>query len=273
LYGPLMRSSSSGHQCIGFCEYWALRARCEGAAGAAAGPLRLRALLALLAVAKAAPNDPGAAQHEPLPAAGARPSWAWVLMTGPVGQALCQAWAPNAESPNAAPRLQPAGSGAPADDAAPSPDPASEPAADPADGGAPGAHDWADEAHALCMTEAPDAAPEPRALWACARLQLAASLLRAWAQQPAMQVSWLIALWKVIAKAAAGLLLAQACSGAQPVRERERLPSMSAWWRRGVQARCWRACSRASWRAAWRTPGGSRRRSRHCSSFCLLSPP
>ena len=166
----------------------------EGAACAAAGPLRLRALLTLLAVAKAAPDDPGAALHEPPPAAATKPSWAWSLMTGPVGQTLCQAWAPRGESPSAAHRPQPAGSCAPAADAALGPNPVLEPAADPADGGAPGAHDWADEAHALCMTEAPDAAPEPRALWAWARLQLAASLLRAWAEQPAMQASWLIAL-------------------------------------------------------------------------------
>ncbi len=45
----------------------------------------------------------------------------------------------------------------------------------------------ADEAHALCMTEAPSAAEGPRALWAWARLQLAAALLRAWAGQPRAQ--------------------------------------------------------------------------------------
>jgi hypothetical protein len=192
---------------MGSCEC----GRGEGAAGSAAGPLRLRALLALLAVAKAAPDDPGVALHEPLPAAGDRPSWGWVLMTGPVGQALCQG-APRAESPDAAHRPQPAGSGAPADDAAPSPGAALEPAADPADGDAPGAHDWADEAHALCMTEAPDAAPEPRALWAWARLQLGTSLLRAWARQPAMQASWLIAhcALKVVTTAAACLCLLRA---------------------------------------------------------------
>jgi hypothetical protein len=180
----MMLSSSSGRECMGSCKC----GRGEGAAGAAAGPLRLRALLSLLAVAKAAPDDPGAEEHAPLPAAEARPSWGWVLMTGPVGQALCQAWAPCAESPDAA-HQQPASSGAPANDAAPGSDPASDPAADPADIDALGEHDWADEAHALCMTEAPDAAPEPRALWACARLQLAASLLRAWARRPAMQAS------------------------------------------------------------------------------------
>ena len=47
----------------------------------------------------------------------------------------------------------------------------------------------ADEAHVLCMTEAPSAADGPRALWAWARLQLAAALLRAWAGQPRAQAS------------------------------------------------------------------------------------
>ncbi|KAK9841839.1 hypothetical protein WJX81_006512 [Elliptochloris bilobata] len=47
---------------------------------------------------------------------------------------------------------------------------------------APGAWIW--DAHALCMTEAPAAAEGPVALWAWARLQLAASLLRSWVGRP-----------------------------------------------------------------------------------------
>ena len=180
-----------------------------------AGALRLRTLMTLLAVAKAAPS---AAASGPTTASApaADPSWIWALLSGAVGQALVRicAAAPARPDHNPSPARggggvalpaavtsdRPAGFGS-CGPAGSMPDPSPVSTADSTQRGVVGApHDamleadhvsqpdqdrsGADEAHALCMTEAPSAAEGPRALWAAARLQLAAALLRAWAGQP-----------------------------------------------------------------------------------------
>ena len=176
--------------------------------------------MTLLAVAKAAPGPPAAASGpNTASAAAADPSWIWVLLSGAVGQALVRicAAAPARPDHNPSPARggggvalpaavasdRPAGFGS---GAGSTPDPSPVSTAHPTQGGVVGAtHDamleadlvsppdqdrsGADEAHALCMTEAPSAAEGPRALWAWARLQLAAALLRAWAGQPRAQAS------------------------------------------------------------------------------------
>ena len=186
------------------------------------GALRLRTLMTLLAVAKAAPG-PSAAASAPntASAAAADPSWIWVLLSGAAGQALVRICAAAPARPDLDPSParggdgvalpaavasdRPAGFGS-GGQAGSTPDPSPVSTADPIQGGVVGAtHDGmleadllsqpdqdrsgADEAHALCMTEAPSAAEGPRALWAWARLQLAAALLRAWAGQPRAQAS------------------------------------------------------------------------------------
>lgn len=186
-----------------------------------AGALRLRTLMTLLAVAKAAPSA-AAAGPTTASAAAAEPSWIWVLLSGAVGQALVRICAAAPERPDHNPSPardgdggvtlpaalasgRPAGLGA-GGQAGSMPDPSPVSTAGPTQGGVGGAtldamleahlvsqpdldRSGGDEAHALCMTEAPSAAEGPRALWAWARLQLAAALLRAWAGQPRAQAS------------------------------------------------------------------------------------
>lgn len=142
--------------------------------GLPAGTLRLRTLMVLLAVAKAAPG-----------------AWVWALLSSPAGRTLVSAGAPPAGS-SAAP-LEPGAGLAPSQEAACDGErqglgSGSSTVVDSAAGAGHDRH--ADDAHALCMTEAPAAAEGPAALWAWVRLQLAAALLRAWARQPDAQV-WL----------------------------------------------------------------------------------
>ena len=144
-----------------------------------AGTVRLRTLMVLLAVAKAAPG-----------------AWVWALLSSPAGQALVSAHArpPAAAAGDSAPTLRPGACSAPPPQAACDGErqgaglgSSSTPAL-PGDAAGAGHDRHADEAHALCMTEAPAAAEGPAALWAWVRMQLAAGLLRAWARQPDAEV-------------------------------------------------------------------------------------
>ena len=135
--------------------------------------------MVLLAVAKAAPG-----------------AWVWALLSSPAGRTLVSASARStalAAGSSAVP-LEPGAGLAPPQQAACNGErqglgSGSSSVGTVADTAAVAGHDrHADDAHALCMTEAPAAAEGPAALWAWVRLQLAASLLRAWARQPDTQV-------------------------------------------------------------------------------------
>lgn len=144
-----------------------------------AGTLRLRTLMVLLAVAKAAPG-----------------AWIWALLSSHAGRTLVSARARSsapAAGSSAAP-LEPGACLAPLQQGACDGErqgagSGSSSVCTVADSAAGAGHDrHADDAHALCMTEAPAAAEGPAALWAWVRLQLAAALLRAWARHPDAQV-------------------------------------------------------------------------------------